>query len=198
MEKFNDPDFIRRLKEGHRSAHQELIDGLFANRFIGFVIRKYGLPQEDAKDIVMITASKIIQSIHSFDIVELCSFTAWAYKVLKNCAIDWIRKNNKWKFFSGGDLSIGCEVDIIEKLDANSAMRKALINLSPRYRQFIGLYLIGRSEQEISKTLNINGQDAYYVIKSRALGRLREEYEKLRRPLEVHDEKAGEEKFRGL
>jgi len=51
--------------------------------------------------------------------------------------------------------------------------------LNDRYQQFLGLFLIGTTDECIMQVFNLNNKSAFYTLKSRVLAKLKEEVEKI-------------------
>jgi RNA polymerase sigma factor (sigma-70 family) len=187
MEGLNDPDFIRRLKHGHETAYRELNNQLFPY-FRNFLIKKYEIDLEDAKDIVQDVAKRIVEKISQFD-PDKGEFIPWAFQILRNMAIDWLRSNKKLEFISleeaiyeatENDLETEQKADDLSPIERLPLeVRKAYLNLNDRYQQFLGLLLLEKSEEDVMKILNLDNKGALYTLKSRVFAKLKSEVEKI-------------------
>src|SRR3989304_5553453 len=93
LEELSHPDFINRLKAGNEAAYRELVDGIlpWAKRFIK---KKYGLSEEDARDVTQDFFQRILEKIDQYDANE-GQFLSWAFQILRNLAVDWLRRNKR-------------------------------------------------------------------------------------------------------
>lgn len=184
LDHLNEPTFVSGLRCGSRSTYCELEKTLFP-WFRNFLINRYELGIEDAKDIVRDTAYKIVYKIKSYDSSK-GKFVSWAFQILRNCCADWFRKNKRFQIIPIDELSNDlayeledCEEDIphddlspLEKLPQE--VRQAILSLNPRYQQFIGLMLLGVPEVEVMERMKLNTSASYRTLKSRALNQLKE------------------------
>ena len=184
----NEPTFASGLRCGSRSAYCELEEALFP-WFRNFLIDRYELGIEDAKDIVRDAAYKIVYKIKTYNSSK-GKFVSWAFQILRNCCADWLRKNKRCQVISidelpdelSNDLAYeleDCEEDVppddlspLEKLPQD--VRQAILSLNPRYQQFIGLMLLGTPDVEIMKRMSLGTSESYRTLKSRALSKLKE------------------------
>lgn len=108
----------------------------------------------------------------------------WAFQILRNRCLDWLRKRSNerltFKELSATDLFIQDEskttrdhLSPLEKLPFE--VRQAILRLSDRYQQFIGLMLLGASENYIMQILQIKTRGTFRSLKSRVLSKLRAE-----------------------
>jgi DNA-directed RNA polymerase specialized sigma24 family protein len=69
MEEFGHPDFVSRLKAGNEATYRELVDGIlpWAKSLIK---KKYGLSEEDARDVTQDFFQRIIEKIDQYDVNE--------------------------------------------------------------------------------------------------------------------------------
>jgi RNA polymerase sigma factor (sigma-70 family) len=182
LDKFNQPDFIARLRAGDETAHREFTEEL-ATRFALYVDRKFGIQAADAKDIVQDVMTNIYRQIKLYKPTK-GKFVQWTFQILRNRCLDWLRKRTSerlvFKELSATDLSIQDESKIsrdhlspLEKLPFE--VRRAILRLSDRYQQFIGLMLLGASENYIMQILQIKTRGTFRSLKSRVLSKLRAE-----------------------
>ncbi len=187
MKELNHRDFISRLKNGHNSAYRELDRQLFP-WFRNFIIQKYEISFEDAKDIVQDVAKRIIEKINQFN-PGRGDFIPWAFQILRNITIDWLRRNRKFDLVSlsnaGFNFAYNEEENEEEKDDLSpierlpSEVRSAFFKLNSRYKQCLGLLLLGSPTEENMRILKIKTKDVYYTLKSRTLSKLKEEVNKI-------------------
>lgn len=93
LEEFNHPDFVRKLKAGSESAYGQFMDG-FAPWAKSFVRKKYGLSKEEARDLMQDFFQRLVEKIELYDENER-RFLAWAFQILRNLAVDWLRRFKK-------------------------------------------------------------------------------------------------------
>jgi len=188
MDELNHPDFIRRLKSGNESAYRELDKELFP-WFRNFLIKKFEIGFEDAKDIVQDVAKRIVEKIDLFN-PERGEFLPWAFQILRNIAIDWKRRNKKLEFVSledARDETVEIDLETEEETDDLSPIerlppevRKAFLKLNDRYQQLLGLFLSKKSVEDMIKILKLNNKAALYTLKSRVFSKLKEEVDKIK------------------
>ena len=65
-EAFDHPDFVKRLKAGNESAYQDLVDS-FLPWAKSFVKKKYGISEEDARDVTQDFFQRLIERIEQYD-----------------------------------------------------------------------------------------------------------------------------------
>jgi RNA polymerase sigma factor (sigma-70 family) len=189
LEKLNNPLFVKALKDGTEAAYRELIEEFFPLAK-SFVQRKYEVSPEDAKDILQDFAQRLIERLDDFDETS-GRFVSWAFAVLRNLAVDWLRRNRKVELVSVESTAIdemtpapeeerqtGTRDDLspLEKLPVE--VRTAFLKLKPRYQQFLGLMLLGTSDRMIKKIMEIENDGALWTLRSRALAGLKKEVEK--------------------
>ena len=189
LEKLNNPLFIKALKDGAEAAYRELIEAFFPPAK-SFVRKKYEVSQEDAKDILQDFAQRLIERVDDFDETS-GQFVNWAFTVLRNLAVDWLRRNRKVELISVASAAIDeipsvledeslaqtkDDLSPLEKLPVE--VRTAFLKLKPRYQQFLGLTLLGISDLMIKKIMEIENDGALWTLRSRALAGLKKEVEK--------------------
>jgi len=191
LEEFNHPDFVNSLKAGNEAAYRELVDGIlpWAKSFIK---KKYGLPEEDARDITQDFFQRIIEKIDQYDANE-GRFGAWAFQMLRNLAVDWLRRYKRLALVYVDPLQVDemepsvdddpttkpkDDLSPLEKLPIE--VRMAFLKLNERYQRLLGLMLLGTPDEAIRKVLEIPNEGALWTLRSRALSKLKEEFEKIK------------------
>jgi RNA polymerase sigma factor (sigma-70 family) len=190
-EQFDHPDFVKRLKAGSESAYRELVDS-FLPWAKSFVKKKYGLSDEDARDVTQDFFQRLVEKIEQYDEAE-GRFLAWAFQILRNLAVDWLRRYKKIAWTSldevpADGLALSFEDDPtttlkddlspLEKLPME--VRAAFLKLNDRYQQFLGLMLSGKSDEAIGQVLQLPNEGALWTLRSRALSKLKEEFGKIK------------------
>lgn len=190
LEEFSHPNFVNRLKAGNEAAYRELVDGVlpWAKRFIK---KKYGLSEEDARDVTQDFFQRILEKIDQYDANE-GRFLSWAFQILRNLAVDWLRRNKRLAFVSVDPLQVDemaqsadddpttkskDDLSPLEKLPKE--LRMAFLKLNDRYQQFLGLMLLGKPDETIRQVLELPNEGALWTLRSRALAKLKEEFEKI-------------------
>lgn len=190
-EEFNHPDFAKRLKAGNESAFREFFD--YSSPWAkSFLKRKYGLPDEDARDITQDFFRRIVEKIELYDENE-GRFLSWAFQILRNLTIDWLRRYKRFEliplssqrvdslelsYIDDDITTLKDDLSALEKLPPD--LRAAFLKLNHRYQQLLGLWLEGSPTEAIIKALNIPSAGAFWTQKSRALAKLKEEHEKIK------------------
>ena len=190
LEEFSHPDFVKKLKAGNDSAYRQLVDGILP-RVKNFVKRRYGFSEEEAKDLAQNFFQRLVEKIDQYDANE-GRFLAWAFQILRNLAVDWLRRYKRLEMISFDSLQIdkivpSLEDDLLttpkddlsplEKLPPE--VRTAILRLNDRYQQFVGLMLLGKSDETIRQVLNIASEGALWTLRSRVITKLKEEVEKI-------------------
>lgn len=135
------------------------------NSFYGYAMAicdRYTSNQDDAMEILNDSFLKIFKTVHRYkpayaDVIS--SFKGWLRKIVIYTAIDYFRKNYKYRETLNLDNVMyqvpSEEEDIVDKLNYETIIQ-ALRDLSPGYRAVFNLFVIeGLSHEMISKKLNI-------------------------------------------
>ena len=183
LEKFKHPNFVERLRVGDRAAFLELQDELFP-WLTAFAGKKYGIAEEDAKDLMQDLTVALIKNVKKFD-SSPGRFVSWLFQILRNKCVDELRRRQKLRLTSldalATDLAIPIEnketttayLSPLEKLPP--AVRQAILRLPDRYQQFIGLVLLDVHETYIREILQIKTSANFRSLKSRVFAKLRAE-----------------------
>jgi len=190
-EEFDHPDFVKRLKAGNESAYRELVDS-FLPWSKSYVKKRYGLSDEDARDVTQDFFQRLVEKIEQYDENE-GRFLAWAFQILRNLAVDWLRHykmldRTSLDSVQIDNLALSYEDDPttnpiddlspLEKLPPE--VRTAFLRLNDHYQQFLGLMLLGKPDESIRQILKIPSEGALWTLRSRALTKLKEEVEKIK------------------
>lgn len=185
-ERLNQPSFLSRLQAGEDEAYRELDKKLFSY-FRPFVCKEYGFDKEEASDLVQEVALRIFEKIRFFDPTR-GRFETWAFQILRNLCVDWLRKKKKYKTVSLEELQIdvvdqsqGVEspkdsLSPLEKLPPE--VRQPILRLPDRYQQFLGLFLLGVQDNYVMEILKIKSRGSLLTLKSRVFAKLKTEIEK--------------------
>ena len=113
--------------------------------------------KDEAEDITQEAFIKAYYKINQFDFQA--TFGAWLKKIVINQALDFLRKESKWKMDELGDEDIR-EVEEIEWEDIDlrvNVLKKAIHNLPSGFRAVASLYLFeGYEHKEIAEILSIS------------------------------------------
>lgn len=156
--------------------NEDLNQKLLYKKYYGYVMAislSYNPNREIAQEIVDDTFMKVFNTINKFDLNK--SFKAWLRKITVNTAIDYLRKDKKFKYH----LDIyECthempSVEAIDLLTIND-IHNLISKLPDILRVVFNLYEIeGYSHKEISERINIaESSSRTYLV--RAKERLRE------------------------
>jgi len=191
LEEFDHPKFVNRLKAGNEAAYRELVDGILPWAK-GFIKKKYRLSEEDARDVTQDFFQRILEKIDQYDANE-GRFLSWAFQILRNLAVDWLRRYKRLEVVAVDPLQIDemepsldddpatkpkDDLSPLEKLPIE--VRMAFLKLNERYQRFLGLMLLGTPDEAIRKVLEIPNEGALWTLRSRALAKLKEEFERIK------------------
>lgn len=148
-------DLIISCKNGNHRAFKELYL-LYAKSMFNIALRILK-NKDEAEDITQEAFIKAYYKINQFDFQA--TFGAWLKKIVVNQALDFLRKENKWKMDEIGDENIPEEESIDwEDIDLRiDIVKKAIHNLPLGFRTVASLYLFeGYEHQEIAEILSIS------------------------------------------
>lgn len=148
-------DLIISCKNGDQKAFKELYMLYGKSMFnIAFRILKN---HDEAEDILQEAFIKAYFKINQYDFQA--TFGAWLKKIVVNQALDYLRKESKWKMdeLADNDMTEESEIDwegIDMKVDI---VKKAILNLPTGFRTVASLFLIeGYEHKEIATILSIS------------------------------------------
>ncbi len=135
---------------------QRMLFEFFAPKMLAVCIR-YTSNKMEAEDVLQEGFIKLFQRIDSFEFKG--SFEGWLRRLFVNTALDYLRKENKYKFSVEVDdalLDNSTSNFIMEGLEAADLL-KVLDSLPSTYKTVFNLFVIeGYSHKEISVLLNIS------------------------------------------
>jgi RNA polymerase sigma-70 factor (ECF subfamily) len=190
-DQFDHPDFVKRLKAGSEAAYRELVES-FLPWAKSYVKKKYGLTDEDARDVTQDFFQRLIEKIEQYDEAE-GRFLAWVFQILRNLTVDWLRRYKKLdmvpldlapidnlalSFRDDPTAEPKDDLSPLEKLPVE--VRAAFLKLNDHYQQFLGLMLLGKPDETIRQLLKLPSAGALWTLRSRALAKLKEEVQKLK------------------
>lgn len=146
-----------------QDAFVPLVDR-YEQKLMRYVQRFTGLGQQCAEDVLQEVFLKIYRNLNDFD--PDLSFSSWAYRIAHNEAVNYLRKHRakETAALETEDEDVVSLLDVLEA-DASVAdeaarkelqhnVRKALLELSPKYREVLVLrYLEDKDYNEISDIL---------------------------------------------
>ncbi len=154
---------VKQVLNGDLEAYGAIIDK-YEKKLLRFVLLISNASKEDAEDIVQDTFISAYQNLADFD--AKMSFSAWIYKIARNKAISWHRKNTSKK--AGEKVELEEEAflnlkddapSILDDLHTKAAAEKLLEeleNLDDKYKEVIILkYFEHKSYLEIADILHI-------------------------------------------
>jgi len=148
-------DLIISCKNGDHKAYKELY--MFYAKSMFNIALRILKNRDEAEDITQEAFIKAYYKINQFDFHA--SFGAWLKKIVVNQALDFLRKENKWKMDELSDENILEENEIDwEDIDLRvDSVKKAIHNLPTGFRAVASLYLFeGYEHKEIAEILSIS------------------------------------------
>lgn len=91
VEIHRESELIERLKQGERPAFDALVV-LYREKGLAVAYNLVG-NIEDAKDVLQEAFIKVYMNIKGFR--EQAKFSTWFYRIVTNCAVDFLRKNKR-------------------------------------------------------------------------------------------------------
>ena len=104
--------------------------------------------QDDALDIVHDSICKSLTKIDTLK--DIGNIKPWIYKIISNCAIDYIRKNKKYVINNDLDLDDSISYDTYENID----LQKALDELPEKYKTIVILRYFEDMKTRLYKALD--------------------------------------------
>ncbi len=166
------------IKKNRQMAANEIYS-VYAG-YVAGICARYLSSDDDIKDVAQDSFVKIFISIGGFRYSGAGSLTAWIGRVTVNCALNYLRDNNRLRFASN-QLDIPDLADEPPDAEALSADElAALIRALPDgYRTVFNLYAIeGKKHKEIAKMLGIkeNSSASQYLRAKSLLAEKIKEY----------------------
>lgn len=137
----------------------------YEDRLLRYLRRFTGFDKDTSEDILQEVFIKVYKNLNNFD--SDLSFSSWAYRIAHNEAINFLRKEQKFKVIPLEDEEgainlieiLQSDVDIVRdfsKKELSTLVSKVLSMLSPKYREIlIFKYLEEMNYAEISDVLKI-------------------------------------------
>lgn len=148
---------IKQTQQGSSAAFEKIFQK-YGSTVYGICLR-YSSSTDEASDILQEAFIKVFQRIKLFKFEG--SFEGWLKRLTTNCALDYLRANEKYRFDTDSSempehLKPTTSADILEKLSTDE-MLQIITELPPSYRMVFNLYAIdGYKHAEIAKMLNIS------------------------------------------
>ena len=143
---------VTRCLEGDTAAFEALVKR-YQKGLFNVALRMLG-SYEDARDTTQIAFVKAYQHLDSFDTSQ--RFFSWIYRILKNECLNVLRARRPSEPVSLDMPSIGGPFDSLESAKRQQAVQKALLSLTPDYREVIVLrHFTELSYDDIANTLGI-------------------------------------------
>ena len=120
---------MKLLSLGERKKEKELKKYIVDNKESLYRFAySYVKNQDDALDIVHDSICKSLTKIDTLK--DIGNIKPWIYKIISNCAIDYIRKNKKYVINNDLDLDDSISYDTYENID----LQKAFIQFDEKYK----------------------------------------------------------------
>jgi RNA polymerase sigma-70 factor (ECF subfamily) len=94
LDEINSGAFLTRLKSGDGQAFSDLFSCMVP-KLCGFLSRDFQLTELDAEDVAADTMVKVHKAVSQFDPRGGAKLSTWIYRIAKNTAIDFKRKQGK-------------------------------------------------------------------------------------------------------
>ena len=160
-------DLVRKNKD---SATKEIYSAY--GGYVAGICARYLSSDDDIKDVAQDSFVRILISIGKFRYTGAGSLTAWIGKLTVNCALNYLRDNNRLRFASSlyEIPDIADEPPDVDSLSANE-LATLIRELPDGYRTVFNLYAIeGKRHKEIAKLLGIKeNSSASQYLRAKAL-----------------------------
>ena len=165
------------VRKDKKSATKEIYS-VYAG-YVAGICARYLSSDDDIKDVAQDSFVKIFVSISSFNYSGAGSLTAWIGRLTVNCALNYLRDNNRLRFASSAYEipDIADEPPDVDGLSADE-LASLIRELPDGYRTVFNLYAIeGKRHKEIATLLGIKeNSSASQYLRAKALlaGRIKE------------------------
>jgi len=153
-QKAEETGIINNCKSG-KLKHQEVLYKYFYSYAMGISLR-YAYTKTDASEILNDSFLKVFKNINKCK--DELPFKPWLKKIVVNTAIDYYRKNARFRTMLEIDKEIdeGFNVEMVDELEYED-IKKLLDVLPEMYRLVFNLYEIeGYTHREIARKLKFN------------------------------------------
>jgi RNA polymerase sigma-70 factor, ECF subfamily len=147
-------DIIEGCRSGRSDAQRMLYKSYYS--FAKSICLRYTSNKEEAEEIMNDGFIKVFTKLEKFDSEQ--SFKPWLRTVMVNTALDYYRKNQKFKNDVGLEdyHHVEFEEDIVSQLAAEEIL-ELIQELTPGFRTVFVLYVVeGYNHREIAEKLGIN------------------------------------------
>ncbi|MDE6636856.1 MAG: sigma-70 family RNA polymerase sigma factor [Muribaculaceae bacterium] len=158
------------IKKNKELATKEIYS-VYAGYVVG-ICSRYLSSDDDIKDVAQDSFVKIFISVGSFRYSGAGSLTSWIGRVTVNCALNYLRDNNRLRFTSTQFEIPDLEEEPPDTECLSSDELAALIRALPDgYRTVFNLYAIeGKKHKEIAKILGIKeNSSASQYLRAKAI-----------------------------
>ncbi|MDE6741817.1 MAG: sigma-70 family RNA polymerase sigma factor [Muribaculaceae bacterium] len=148
-------DIAALIRKDKKSATKEIYS-VYAG-YVAGICARYLASDDDIKDVAQDSFVKIFVSIGSFRYSGAGSLTAWIGRLTVNCALNYLRDNNRLRFASSAYEipDIADEPPDIDGLSADE-LASLIRELPDGYRTVFNLYAIeGKRHKEVAALLGI-------------------------------------------
>ena len=163
-------DLAALIKKDKGSATKDIY-GVYAG-YVAGICARYLSSDDDIKDVAQDSFVKIFISVGSFRYSGEGSLTAWIGRLTVNCALNYLRDNNRLRFaYSPYEIpDIADEPPDIDGLSADE-LASLIRELPDGYRTVFNLYAIeGKRHKEIANLLGIKeNSSASQYLRAKAL-----------------------------
>ena len=170
----NEKTVIRRAAHGDTAAFEQLVTAYQGNVYRS-ALRMCGsaAAAEDVAQEAFLAAWRNLPQFRGDS-----RFSTWLYKLTTHAAIDYLRREKRHEVSDIDDVTVADDAsnpqETAERREAQSAVRRALMALSPEYREIVLLrYMQELSYEEISSLLKLPPGTVKSRL-SRAKGQLRD------------------------
>ena len=140
--------------------------------YVAGICARYLSSGDDIKDVAQDSFVKVFISVGSFRYSGAGSLTAWIGRLTVNCALNYLRDNNRLRFASSVNEipDIADEPPDVDSLSANE-LANLIRELPDGYRTVFNLYAIeGKKHKEIAALLGIKeNSSASQYLRAKAL-----------------------------
>ena len=163
-------DIAALVRKDKKSATKEIYS-VYAG-YVAGICARYLSSDDDIKDVAQDSFVKIFVSISSFKYSGAGSLTAWIGRLTVNCALNYLRDNNRLRVTSSTYEipDIADDPPDVDRLSANE-LATLIRDLPDGYRTVFNLYAIeGKRHKEIASLLGIKeNSSASQYLRAKAL-----------------------------
>jgi len=155
------------LSTSDLSDEELAVRAVYDSKFFTFLVTRYkekffyylksfsGFQDDEAEDVIQVSFIKIYKNLNNFD--RRLKFSSWAYRIVRNEAIDELRRSKRNQSTALDNLEIPDAISLTEEMDkklAQEIVLKTLKDLKAEYREILVLRFFAHKEyKEISDIL---------------------------------------------